>query len=48
MRFGSEYVESALAAQDRELVVIDPLEFNKRLIGGCDGRAYIVLCATAR
>ena len=28
MRFGSEYVESALAAQGRKLVVIDPSELN--------------------
>ena len=32
MRFGSEYVESALAAQGRKLVVIDPLELNNDLV----------------
>ena len=32
MRFGSEYVESALAAQGRKLVVVDPSEFNNDLV----------------
>ena len=32
MRFGSEYVESALAAQGRKLVVIDPSELNNDLV----------------
>ena len=32
MRFGAEYVESALAAQGRKLVVIDPSELNNDLV----------------
>jgi predicted site-specific integrase-resolvase len=32
MRFGSEYVESALSAQGRKLVVIDPAELNNDLV----------------
>lgn len=32
MRFGAEYVESALSAQGRKLVVIDPSELNNDLV----------------
>jgi predicted site-specific integrase-resolvase len=32
-RFGSEYVEAALAAQGRELVVVDLAEVNEGLVG---------------
>jgi predicted site-specific integrase-resolvase len=32
MRFDSEYVESALAAQSRKLIVIDPSELNNDLV----------------
>jgi predicted site-specific integrase-resolvase len=31
-RFGAEYVEAALAAQDRRLVVVDPAEVNDDLV----------------
>ena len=31
-RFGSEYVEAALAAQGRELVVVDPAEVDDDLV----------------
>ena len=32
MRFGFEYVESALAAQGRKIVVIEPLELNDDIV----------------
>ena len=32
MRFGAEYVEAALAAQGRKLVVIDPAEVKDDLV----------------
>ncbi len=32
MRFGAEYVESALAAQGRKLVVVDPSELTNDLV----------------
>ena len=32
MRFGAEYVESALAAQGRKLIVVDPSEVKDDLV----------------
>ena len=36
MRFGFEYVESALAAQNRKIVVIEPEEMTGRMAGNAD------------
>jgi predicted site-specific integrase-resolvase len=40
-RFGSEYVKAALAAQGRELVVVDSAEVDDDLVGGYDRDSHI-------
>jgi len=43
-RFGAEYVEAALAAQDRRLVIVDSTEVNDDLL--CDATKLLTsLCA---
>ena len=44
MRFGIEYVEAAMAAQGRTLLVIDPDEINDDIAGDLH-EAIVSLCA---
>jgi predicted site-specific integrase-resolvase len=44
MRFGIEYVEAALAAQGRRLLVVDPAEMKDDIVGDLH-EVIVSLCA---